>query len=76
MTDLVKDLMSLTSDWFGASGATLSEQFSEAIGAVRLLIATSKALSGQRNLTVSTCETLAMPWVVLVGDATGCDNLE
>lgn len=64
-----------TSDWLGASGAALSEQFTETVGAIRSLVATSETLSSQRRLAMSACEALAMPWIVLVGYTTGRNHL-
>lgn len=66
----------LTSDRFGACGAALGEQFSEAIGTVRFLVATSEALSSKWNLAMSASEALTMPWIVLVSYTAGCDDLE
>lgn len=65
----------LTGDWLGACGAAFSKQFSEAVSAVGLLIATSEALPSQWNLTVGAGEALAMPWVILVCNTAGCDHL-
>lgn len=62
-------------DWLYASGASLGEQLSEALGTVRLLVAAGETLSGQRHLTVGTGEALAVPWFVLVGHATASDDL-
>lgn len=66
----------LTSDRLGASCASLCKQFTEAISTVRFLVATSKTLSSKWNLTMSASEALTMPWIILVGDTTACDDLE
>lgn len=71
-----RELGELTGDGLGTGCTALGEQLAEAVGAVRFLVATSETLTGQRNLAVSACEALAMPWIVLVGDAAGCDDLE
>lgn len=60
----------LTGNWFGARRTTFSEELTEAIGTVRLLIATRESLSSELNRAVSACETFTMVWFVLVGDAT------
>lgn len=66
----------LTSDWLRARRAAFREELTEAIGTVRLLIATSETLSGQLNRAVSAGEAFTMVWLVLVGNATAGDYLE
>lgn len=66
----------LTSDGLDARRATLGEEFSEALCAVRLLVARREALPGQRRVTVGAREALTVPWLVLVGHASLRDDLE
>lgn len=66
----------LTGNRFLASCAAFGEQFTEAFGAVGLLISAGEALAGQRNVAVSAGETFAMPWLVLVGYTARSDYLE
>jgi len=56
-------------DGFGAGGAALSEEFTEAFGAVGFLVFGGEALTGQRLVAVGASEALAMPRVVLVRHA-------
>jgi hypothetical protein len=64
-----------TSDRFAASRAALGEQFTKAVGAVRLVVARSKPLACQRLLAVGAGEALPMPGVVAVGDTSLRDDL-
>lgn len=66
----------LTSDWLRARRAAFREELTEAIGTIRLLIATSETLSGQLNRAVSAGEAFTMVWLVFVGNATAGDYLE
>lgn len=66
----------LTGNWFGARGTTFSEELAEAIGTIRLLIATGKALSSKLNRAVSAREAFTMVWFVLVGNATAGNYLK
>jgi hypothetical protein len=66
----------LTSDGFGASGASFGEEFAEAVGAVGLLVARREPLSSERRVTIGACEALAMPRLVLICHASLCDDLE
>lgn len=65
----------LTSDRFSARCATFRKQFTKAISTVRFLVATSEPLSSEWNLTMSAGKTFAMPWIVLVSNATSCNHL-
>jgi len=56
-------------DGFGAGGAALGEEFTEAFGAVGFLVFGGEALTGQRLVAVGASEALAMPRVVLVRHA-------
>lgn len=64
-----------TGDRLGAGRAPLGEQFSEALGAVGLLVARGEPLSGQRRVAVRAGEALAVPRLVLVCHAALRDDL-
>lgn len=64
-----------TSDRLGARRAPLSEELSEAFSAVRLLVAGSEPLSGQRSVAVGASKALPMPRLILVCYATLRDDL-
>ena len=66
----------LTSNWLGTSSAAFGEQLSEAISAIRLLVATSEALSSKWDFAVSTDKAFAMPWIVLISNTSCGDDLE
>ena len=65
----------LTSDGPGAADALLGEEFTKAIGTVRLLVTRSELLSCQHLVTVGACEAFAVPRCSLVGDTTFVDHL-
>lgn len=67
--------MQLTSNRLHAGSATLSKQLAEALGTVRLIIATGEPLAGQRRLAVGAGEAVTVPRFVLVRDATAGDDL-
>lgn len=62
-------------DRLGARGAPLGEEFSEALGAVGLLVTRREPLSRQRRVAVGAREALAVPRLVLVGHAALRDDL-
>jgi len=64
-----------TSDGFAARGAPLGEEFAEALGTVRLLVARGEALPGQRSVAVGAGEALAVPRLVLVCHTSAGDDL-
>jgi len=64
-----------TCDGFAASCASLAEQFSEAVGTVRFVIATRESLTCQRLLAMSAGETLSVPRIIPVGHASLSDHL-
>ncbi len=64
-----------TGNGLGASGAALSEKFSETLGAVRFLVLGSESLTGQRLVAVSAGKALAMPGIVLVSHSASRDDL-
>lgn len=55
------------SDGLSAGCAPLSEELSEAVSAVGLVIPGGEALAGQRSVTVSAGEAFPMPGLTLVG---------
>lgn len=65
----------LTGDRLGAGGTPLGEKFSEALGAVRLVVAGREPLTGQRLDAVCAGEALAMPRLVAVRHAALSNNL-
>lgn len=65
-----------TCDRFCARETFLGEQSSKAFGAIRMFITRCESLTSQRILTVRTCETLAMPRLILVGDTPLLDHLK
>lgn len=66
----------VTSDGLGAATALLGKQFTEAVSAVRLLLAGSEFLAGQDLLTVSAHEAIAMEGYALVCYSALVDNLQ
>lgn len=62
-------------DWLDTGGASLGEQFPEALGTVRLLVAAGEALPGQGHLAVGAGEALTVPRFVLVGHTAAGDDL-
>lgn len=64
-----------TCDGFAARGTTFGEQFPEAVSAVRLVVPGSKPLAGEGFLAVGASETLSMPGLVSVSNASLSDNL-
>lgn len=65
----------LTRDWFDARSASLSEQLSETIAAVRLLVPRRKTLSGQRSAAIAAREAFPVPRLVLVRHTAASDYL-
>jgi len=63
-----------TSDRTGAAAALLSEEVSEAVGTVRLLLPRRELFSSQLTVAARTREALAVPWRVLVRDASLVDH--
>lgn len=63
------------SDRLGAGRAPLSEELSEALGAVGLLVTRCEALARQRRVAVGAREALAVPRLVLVRHAALRDDL-
>lgn len=73
---LIIGARALTGDRLGAGRAALGEQLAEAVGAVRLLVATGEPLAGQRRRAVGAREALPMPRLALVRYAAGRDDLQ
>jgi len=59
-----------TSNWFTTCITFLREKTSETICTIRLFVAGCKSLASQGTLTICTCKTFAMPWLVFVGYTT------
>lgn len=64
-----------TSNWFGAGGASLGEQFSKAVSTVRLVVAGRESLASQGIVTVAAGEAISVPRLVLVCHTTAGNNL-
>jgi hypothetical protein len=60
-------------DWFSARSASFSEQFSEAVSAVGLIVARSELLANQIGLTLGAAETVTMVRLVSVQHSS-CHN--
>lgn len=65
-----------TGDRLGASGAPLSEEFAEAVGAVWFVVARRESLSRQGIVAVAAGETISVPRLVLICHAAAGDNLQ
>lgn len=65
-----------TGDRLGASGASLSEEFAEAVGAVWFIVARRESLSRQGIVAVAASEAISVPWLVLVCHAAAGDDLQ
>jgi len=63
-----------TSDWLGAAAAFLGEEFAEAVGTVRLVLARRKLLTSQDLLAVGAHETVPMERCALVCDPSFVDH--
>lgn len=63
-----------TGNWLEATNALLGKELSEAVGAVRLLLARGELLADQHLVASVTRETLAMPRCALVGYSTFVDH--
>lgn len=64
-----------TGDRLGASGAPLSEELAEALGAVWLVVARRESLSRQGIIAVAAGEAVSVPRLVLVCHASAGDDL-
>jgi len=73
MTIFKRDILgaSKSGDGFGALEALFGEEFSEAVGAVRLFLFGGESLTGQRLLAVAAREAVAMVRIVFVRHAAG-----
>ena len=65
----------LTGNWFRTATALLGEEFSEAVGAVRLLVARRELLAGEHLVAFRAGETFAVPRGVLVRYSALLDHL-
>lgn len=65
---------SQSGDWLGTSAAFLGEELTEALGAVRFLLAGGELLPGENLVAVVTSETIPVPWGALVCDSSFVDH--
>lgn len=65
-----------TSNWAIACKTTSCEQFPKTVGTVGLLVTTSETFTRQTLLAMGARETLPVPGLVLVCNATTCNHLQ